>query len=92
MMLAEPLAKRASSAGKSWAKDVRVALQRDGRRPVGMWPGTLTEARALAEAVIGSAACSPSSREEREEVARQLYAAARRSWLASREADPPDAD
>lgn len=91
MMLAETLVKRASTAGKTWAGEVRDALQRDGRRAIGMWPGTLTEARALAELVIGSAPSGAASREEREEVARTLYAAARRSWLESREADPPEA-
>lgn len=90
-MPAEGLAERASSAGQSWASEVRAALARDGRRATGMWPGTLSEARALAERVIGAAPHGPASREQREEVARTLYAAARKSWLKAREADPSDA-
>lgn len=91
MLIPQGLADRASNAGESWAGEVRAALARDGRRATGMWPGTLSEARALAERVIGAAPHGPASREEREEVARTLYAAARRCWLDGREAEPPEA-
>jgi hypothetical protein len=70
----------AQAAGSSWADGVRVDLKASGR-DVGMWPGTLSEARALAGRVIGD---QTRTQAEREEIARAVYAAARSSWNANR--------
>ncbi len=84
-----PLDERVTSLGQSWVDEVRETLQRDGRRPSGMWPGTLSEARALSTRAFGSGG-PPPTHEERERVAHELYAVARRCWLSSRE--PEEAD
>jgi len=70
----------AQAAGKSWADAVRIGLEADGR-DVGMWPGTLSEARALAVRIIGEHATPD---DEHEAIARAVYAAARSCWNASR--------
>ena len=68
----------AKAAGKSWAVAVRAGFHADGR-DVGMWPGTLSEARALAARIVGE---YKTPEEEHEAVARTVYAAARSSWNA----------
>jgi hypothetical protein len=65
-----------------------VGLKVEGR-DVGMWPGTLSEARALAIHVIGG---NTPTHEEREQVARTVYAAARSSWNANRSSRGDDDD
>jgi hypothetical protein len=74
------IALAAQAAGRSWADTVRVDLEADGR-DVGMWPGTLSEARTLALRIIDK---HRTPDEEHEEVARAVYAAARTSWNAGR--------
>ncbi len=76
------IALAAQAAGKSWADAVRIGLEADGR-DVGMWPGTLSEARTLAIRIIGEHMTPDDAHEE---VARAVYAAARSSWNASRNA------
>jgi hypothetical protein len=75
----------ASAAGAEWAIAVRDALEAEGRRPVGLWPGTLTEARTRAVRLIHVMKLAPASGEQREVITRTLYDAARTSWLGWRE-------
>jgi hypothetical protein len=77
----------ALTMGRSWADDVRVELERQGRRAVGMWPGTVSEARALATKLIQESFEGTETPELRERVAREVYAAARRGWGRWREPD-----
>jgi hypothetical protein len=72
----------AEAAGRTWAEEVRDRLRGDGRPAVGMWPGTLTEARGLADGVC-------TSRDDRERVAKVVYAAARRRWAECRDVEAP---
>ncbi len=76
----DAIALAAQAAGKSWANAVRTGLQADGRDE-GMWPGTLSEARALAARIIGE---HKTPEDAHEDVARAVYAAARSSWNANR--------
>lgn len=48
-----------------------------------MWPGTLSEARALAARIIGE---HKTPEDTHEDIARAVYAAARSSWNANRAA------
>ncbi|MDD9938717.1 MAG: hypothetical protein OXT09_34215 [Myxococcales bacterium] len=75
----------AAAAGSEWATSVRDALEAEGRRPVGLWPGTLTEARTRAVRLIAHMQLPVGAGPEREQVARTLYDAARNSWLGWRE-------
>ena len=75
----------ASAAGNEWATSVRDALEAEGRRPVGLWPGTVTEARTRAIRLIAHMNLNGASGNQREEIARTLYDAARNSWLGWRE-------
>lgn len=86
----DAVALAAQAAGKSWADAVRLGFQADGR-DVGMWPGTLSEARALAARIVGE---HRMPEEEHEAVARAVYAAARNSWNASQRSrrGAPDED
>ena len=59
-----------------------MGLEADGR-DVGMWPGTVSEARALAVRIIDE---HRTPEDAHEEVARAVYAAARNSWNAERKA------
>ena len=80
------IARAAQAAGRSWADDVRISLRADGR-DVGMWPGTLSEARALAARISGKHTPTP---EEQEQIARAVYAAARSFWNANRSEERDD--
>lgn len=78
------LERLAATAGRAWAEEVRDRLRGEGRAAVGMWPGTLTEARGLVDGLA-------TSRDDRERLSRLLYAAARRRWAQCRDGDaPPD--
>lgn len=70
----------ASTDGSSWADAVRERLRTEGRRVTGMWPGTFSEARVRAGRLLASELGQPAPREVREQVARELYAAARQDW------------
>jgi hypothetical protein len=86
-----PLAERITVLGRSWVEHVCESLRREGRRPAGMWPGTLSEARVLVDRVFHQDRDS-STAADRERVAHDLYAAARKVWRASREHDATDDD
>jgi hypothetical protein len=79
------LRETAVAAGASWAKNRREALVREGRRAVGGWPGTLSEARGFAASFFSSTLVSAPSltRDELAWFARATYAHARRDWLAA---------
>jgi hypothetical protein len=78
--------------GDGWAKQTLDELQREGRSPVGGWPGTISEARARLSSFRGpeARALSPLGHDEREYVARGLYARARATWLAHAQPDPDE--
>lgn len=78
--------------GDGWAKHTLDELQREGRSPVGGWPGTISEARAWLSSFRGpeARALAPLGHDEREYVARGLYARARATWLAHAQPDPDE--
>ena len=78
----------AERAGRLWADEVRGAIRLEGRAAAGGWPGTLTEARSRVMAVLRGRL--PAEAEELDRLTRLLYSAARRHWLADRDASPPD--
>ncbi len=80
----ESLRELAGDVGRSWAKDVRDELEAGGRRAVGMWPGTLSEARGRAARLIAESPKTVST-EDRTEIARFLYDAARKRWADLRD-------
>ena len=92
------LEKVADEAGRKWAERYRQVLLRDRRALTGGWPGTLTEARAVASKYLSTAvmSCSPlgPTAVERERLARMINASARRDWLesAARESSEPMGD
>ena len=79
----------AADAGSSWVAALRSSLVAEGRKPVGGWPGTLSEARSRARAHYGrvpnAAAHEPALSGEIERAARLLNRAARRAWLSTAE-------
>jgi len=87
----------ADRLGKQWAQGLRSELQIEGRRIVGGWPGTLSEARhRVSVHCTGSdpKVANAYSAEERESLARSVYARARSEWLslAARGGGAGDAD
>ncbi len=78
--------------GDAWAKHTLDELRREGRSPVGGWPGTISEARARLSSFRGpeARALGPLGHDEREYVARGLYARARTTWLAHAQPDPDE--
>lgn len=83
------LAERASSLGLDWAKRWRETLQAEGRRAAGAWPGTLSEARARVDQLIAVEQVEQAAKNvtdsERNEIARAMYAAAKRHWNEHRD-------
>jgi hypothetical protein len=82
---AATLGEAATVAGSRWAKTQRESLHAEGRRAVGGWPGTMSEARNYAR---GAALRAGLSHDELAWMARMVYDSARRDWLATR--DPSD--
>lgn len=85
----ERLHTTATESGRAWAQSLVASLHDAGRRAAGGWPGTLTEARFRAESMLAGATFEARTKAG-EELARVLYAAARRDWLAHREAEATD--
>lgn len=76
----------ALALGELWTQLTCDELRAQGRRIVGGWPGTLSEARArvltYCEAELRRQRMTPLTAAEREELARSTYAHARRAWLS----------
>jgi len=75
----------ARALGAAWALRAREQLCAEGRRAVGGWPGTMSEARARTRRALAS---EPLARKlgklgnpEIERTARATYAHARQVWL-----------
>ena len=78
------LAERASQIGDAWAKECVRDLDVHARRPVGGWPGTMTEARSRVVTQL-AIVLAP---ERLQELARVANLAARRGWQKACEPDP----
>lgn len=73
------IVRAAKDAGARWAERQREALERDGRLPEGGWPGTLSEAKAIAASLRASGARQLTA-EEVAWAARETYACAKLAW------------
>lgn len=80
----DELERIAASTGRSWADELRSRLRSDGGRDIGMWPGTLSEARTLFANALAKSSTPDPTEGEREELVRAVYASARRTWLRRR--------
>lgn len=83
----------AKDAGASWARRCREALLQQGRAASGGWPGTLSEARAIATASLAGMPAGSTDNNgygDREAFARLINACARRAWLGSAQKEPPE--
>jgi hypothetical protein len=74
---------KAEAAGLAWARASAEAVQREGRVVAGGWPGTVSEAKALAGECARRARVRALGPRELRELTRLVYAAARRNWLAT---------
>ena len=98
MKIARPRMLTADEVGRQWAQSLRSKLKTEGRRIVGGWPGTLSEARYHVSVHCAAGAepdaAGASDPDEREGLARAVYARARREWLslAARGGDTDEAD
>ena len=83
------LDRSAVALGEAWAQRSREILSAEGRRPIGGWPGTMSEARARARVHLGSETVRQQLGrvvdQEIEQAARATYARAREVWLAGAE-------
>jgi hypothetical protein len=83
------LDRSALALGEAWARRSRELLSAEGRRAIGGWPGTMSEARARARDHLASEACRRQlgrlRDQELELAARATYARAREVWLAGAE-------
>jgi hypothetical protein len=71
----------AKAAGQRWAEREREALEREGRLPEGGWPGTLTEAKAIAVSLRArSGAAQALTADELVSFTHETYAQAKRAW------------
>jgi hypothetical protein len=70
----------------NWVGSWRDALRFEGRAMAGGWPGTVPEARARLVGQLGPELARrgllPPSADRIAEVSREIYAGARRAWLA----------
>ena len=87
------LAQGAILAGHQWAQHCRDDLRQQGRRVIGGWPGTLSEARARARAhssaELRRLGLAQLTFEELERLAHTTYASARDYWLSRAEREEP---
>jgi hypothetical protein len=87
------LARGAILTGEQWAQRCRKDLRKQGRRVIGGWPGTLSEARARAEvhssAELRRLGLAQLTFEELERLAHATYASARDYWLSRAEREDP---
>ena len=87
------LARGASLAGEQWALRWRQDLREQGRRAVGGWPGTLSEARARAHALCAAElrrlGLAELTSDELDRAARATYSRARDDWLSRAEREDP---
>lgn len=81
----------ARALGAAWAQGARQQLCAEGRRAVGGWPGTMSEARARTRSALAS---EPLVRKlgklgdpDIERTARATYAHARQVWLQTAEGE-----
>jgi hypothetical protein len=83
------LDRSAFALGEAWARRSRELLSAEGRRAVGGWPGTMSEARARARDHLVSESMRRQlgavGDPEVERTARATYARARQVWLAGAE-------
>ena len=71
----------AKAAGQRWAEREREALKREGRLPEGGWPGTLTEAKAIAVSLrAGRGVARELTADELASFTHETYAQAKRAW------------
>jgi len=85
------LEKATAQAGRAWSQRTRAVLLRERRLPAGGWPGTLTEARAIALDCLSktfATANTAASLEELELAARLVNASARDHWLVCAVKEP----
>lgn len=79
------LERRAVAAGEEWAAETRLRVNGEQRLATGGWPGTVSEARARVVQVLARTGLGALTHDERKQMARVLYAAARESWLKHRQ-------
>lgn len=83
------LERRAVAAGEEWAAETRLRVNGEQRLATGGWPGTVSEARARVAQVmsplLARTGLGALTHDERKQMARVLYAAARESWLKHRQ-------
>jgi hypothetical protein len=76
--------------GVDWVMALREELKKEGREMRGGWPGTKAEARSRVISCIGPELARQKepypTAEEITRLAREVYAAARRAWLAEADA------
>jgi hypothetical protein len=82
----------AVAAGLAWATARADQLRSEGRRILGGWPGTVSEARGcfVAHVMTKMGPGMVLAKAEIDELARATYCAARRDWVskAGRDAEP----
>ena len=78
----------AHDTGRRWADSVIRELRSQGRAVIGMWPGTLSEARGRSVRALSTTGGTPVDRSDREQLARALYDTARNRWLECRDGEP----
>jgi hypothetical protein len=84
----EALVPSATALGQAWASECANELRAQERDLVGAWPGTVREARQRVLAKLPAARTTPPlDRDTLDLLARAMYDAARRSWLAISEPD-----
>lgn len=84
----------ARTAAAEWAARFRASLLHERRVPAGGWPGTLTEARAVAATCLRAAATRGAGNDQRavdhEQLARLINACARCEWLRTAVRETPE--
>lgn len=73
----------AKAAGRQWAEQLRTELIDSNRRLDGTWPGTVTEARAIASAWLSAGKCPVAALQsaQLDRFSRLINAQARKWWF-----------
>jgi hypothetical protein len=84
----------AKALGVAWATELQRTLRAENRRVAGGWPGTIREANFRARFLVNqwTLAGAIVNQQQRDSLAKTIYASAKATWHSQSEPEEPDLD